>query len=250
MQVLVNKLMTTYDRRGKGKTVVCLHGWGDSRQTFAALATTLSDAYDVIVLDLPGFGKTDRPKTAWDLHDYAEFVRDFLKKIGVKKTYAIVGHSNGGGIAIRGLANGDLSAEKLVLLASAGIRGEYRGRGKLLRLMTKTGKVLTKPLPKNAKKRLRKAVYESIGSDMLVAEHMQETFKKIVADDVQDDAPKLKLPVLLVYGENDTATPPRYGDRFQALIPKAKLEILHDTGHFVHHEQPDKVASLTVEFLR
>src|SRR5690606_38998725 len=120
--------------------------------------------------------------------------------------------SNGGAIAIRGMARGWLSADNLVLLASAGIRGEYKGRVKALRLITKAGKALTTPLPKSVKQRLRKKVYATVGSDMLVAEHLQETFKKVVTDDVREDAARLALPTLLIYGDQDDATPVRYAE--------------------------------------
>jgi len=116
--------------------------------------------------------------------------------------------------------------------------------------VTKTGKLLTKPLPKSVKKRLRHTVYQSVGSDMLVAEHLQETFKKVVSEDVQAEAPKVKAETLLIYGDNDTATPARYGERFAALLPHAHLEVLTDAGHFVHHDKPDTVDRLLVEFLR
>lgn len=242
--------MTYYERAGKGKTVLVLHGWGDSMQSFRGLSATLREAFEVVALDLPGFGKTDAPVEAWDLTDYANFIAAFIAKIGVKKVYTIIGHSNGDAIAIRGLGAKSLASDKLVLLASSGIRGEYKGRAKALRLLAKTGKLLTKPLPKSAKKRLRKSVYESIGSDMLVVEHMQATFKKVITDDVQANAPSVKAKTLLIYGDKDTATPVRYGERLRDLIPGSSLTVLNDCGHFILHEQPEKATTAIVEFLQ
>jgi pimeloyl-ACP methyl ester carboxylesterase len=249
MQVIVNGLMTNYERKGSGKAVVLLHGWGDDLTTFRQLSAMLAGAFDVIAVDLPGFGKTETPKNDWKLDDFALFTADFLRKIGIKETYAVIGHSNGGAVAIRGVASGKLSPDRLVLLASSGIRGEYKGRNKALRLITKTGKLLTAPLPKRAKKRLQRTVYSTVGSDMLVAENMQETFKLVVTDDVQNDAATIEVPTLLIYGSNDTATPQRYGERFATLIPKSKLEIIKGAGHFVHHQHADDVGQLVTEFL-
>lgn len=241
--------MTRYERSGKGKTVVLLHGWADSVAGMRTLATALQKDYDVITVDLPGFGGTQAPLSPWGLDDYVQFVHDFLKKIGVKDTYAYVAHSNGGAIAIRGLAEDALQAQKLVLLASAGIRNEYKGRNRALRIITKAGKLLSTPLPANVKKKLRRKVYKAVGSDMLVAEHLQETFKRVVTDDVRADAAQLTLPVLLIYGEQDEDAPVWYGQQFHELMTDSTLEILPDAGHFVHIDRPDTVEKSIREFL-
>jgi len=250
MQVIVDSLLTHYETHGKGKTVLLLHGWGDSAAGLAGLQQALAKKYKVIALDLPGFGGTQAPGGVWGLDDYAYFVDHFLTKIEAARPRAIIGHSNGGAIAIRGMARGLLGADKLVLLASAGIRGEYKGRTKALRLLTKAGKALTTPLPKSVKQRLRKKVYQAVGSDMLVAEHLQETFKKIITDDVREDAARLSLPTLLVYGGQDEVTPIKHANLLNDAIKTSKLEILTNAGHFVHLDEPDKVVQLIEGFLK
>lgn len=246
---MVNKLITRYELTGKGKTVLMLHGWGDTLASFHDLTNALSEKYQVLVLDLPGFGQTQAPAETWDLLDYAKFVRDFLKKTKLKPSI-IIGHSNGGAIAIKGMGNGVLTADKLVLLASSGIRGEYKGKVKVARLITKTGKAFAKPLPSSMRFRLRRKVYDTIGSDMLVAEKLQETFKKIVADDVRPDAAKIKIPALLLYGDKDTATPLSYGKKLADEMPKAILDDISPAGHFVHHDQPEMVLNRIRDFLK
>lgn len=249
MQVVVDSLLTQYTVAGKGKAVLLLHGWGDSAAGLQSLAMSLAPSWRVILLDLPGFGGTQAPKEAWGITDYAVFVQHFLQKIDCTEVATIIGHSNGGAIAIRGVGRGLLQADKLVLLGTAGIRGEYKGRVKALRIITKIGKALTSPLPKGAKRQLRKAVYNTVGSDMLVAEHMQETFKKVVTDDVREDAARINIPTLLMYGEADTATPYWYGEAYHQLITGSTFELLPGVGHFSHLEQPKKVQQAIKEFL-
>lgn len=249
MQVIVDKLLTSYNQVGKGPVVVLLHGWGDTSVTFQKLAAALKSHYTVIMLDLPGFGNTQAPTEAWGLSDYAQFVAAFLKKIDAKP-YAVVAHSNGGAIAIRGLAADMLTADKLVLLASSGIRNTYKGSKKALRLAAKTAKVFTAPLPAPFKHKLKRRAYQSIGSDLFVAEHLQETFKRVVSDDVQADAARLTVPTLLIYGDRDEATPPAFGQLFHKAISGSQLHILAGAGHFVHHDQPQKVTTLIEEFLQ
>jgi pimeloyl-ACP methyl ester carboxylesterase len=249
MQVIVDSLLTVYEKAGTGPTILLLHGWGDTHTTFGALTRDLAASYTILLLDLPGFGGSQAPTEAWGLDDYAEFLNKFLAKIDSQDIYAVVGHSNGGAIAIRGLATKKLTSKKLVLLASAGIRDVYRGRKKALRWTAKAAKVATYPLPKSLQTKLKKGAYRTIGSDLFVAEHMQETFKRVVTDDVQKDAATLHVPTLIIYGSKDTATPPVYGERYQHAITDSRLEVLEGAGHFVHHDEPQKVATLIQEFL-
>lgn len=251
MQVIVDGVLTSYDTYGEnGPVVVLLHGWGDKAAGLAGLAEVLAQDHRVIAPDLPGFGATANPPGDWGLDDYAQFVRTFLQKIDIGGVTAFVGHSNGGAILVRGIASGVLDADRVVLLASAGIRSTYKGRNLALRILAKIGKVLVWPMPAALKKRLRKKVYQTIGSDMFVAEDLQETFKKVVTDDVQADAAKLTMPVLLVYGQNDDATPVSYARIFERRMPNAHLHIVPNAGHFVHIDQKQTVEALVREFLQ
>ncbi|MDZ7744766.1 MAG: alpha/beta hydrolase [Candidatus Saccharibacteria bacterium] len=249
MQAIVRDLLVNYTSRGKGKAILLLHGWGDSADTFSILQKQLSGDYHVVSVDLPGFGKSQTPNTAWGLDEYAEFTASFVKKVGIQPPYAIIGHSNGGAIATRGLGTDTLQTDKLILLASSGIRDVYKVHKKALRYLVKLGKYLTMPLPMSVKRGLRNRIYRSIGSDMLVAEHMQETFKKVITDDVQSDAKNITARTLLLYGGHDNATPTSYGETFHSLIQNSKLDVLPEAGHFIHQDAAEDVVKRVQAFL-
>jgi pimeloyl-ACP methyl ester carboxylesterase len=249
MNVVVDGLLTNYARTGSGKVVVILPGWGDTSVGWRAFQKQLSAHYDVVVLDLPGFGGTQAPEGAWGLDEYAIFVGKFVHKLDLGVPHAVIGHSNGGAIAQRGLRAGTITADRLVLLASAGIRNQNSGRTVALRVLAKVGNLGTMLLSSNARQKLRQRLYKSVGSDLLVAEHMQPTFRKIIADDTQQDAAMIAVPTLLIYGDKDTATPPAYGQTFHKLIPSSKLEIVPGAGHFVHLEQPRAILKQIEDFL-
>jgi len=104
------------------------------------------------------------------------------------------------------------------------------------------------PLPNSMRQKLRRKAYGAIGSDMFIAEHMQETFKKVVGADVLKDAAKLKEPVLLIYGSKDTSTPQDMA-RCLKCNTSRKARIIEGAGHFVHQESEQKVAELIKGFL-
>ncbi|GAC1500147.1 MAG: hypothetical protein NVS1B10_03500 [Candidatus Saccharimonadales bacterium] len=77
-----------------------------------------------------------------------------------------------------------------------------------------------------------------------------ETFKKTVAQDVQSDAKNIKIPTLLIYGQNDDAVPVADGRHYNHLIMDSKLEVLAGSGHFVHIDKTQEVNKLITEFLK
>jgi len=248
MNVVVNGLMTNYQKVGNGKTIVCLPGWGDTLDSFSELIKSLQAKYTVLVVDLPGFGGSETPPEAWGLSDYTKFVSNWMKKVGIIKTYAIIGHSYGGSLAIKGLANGDFKADKLILLASAGVRKKSALRKGIFKSAAKLGKLPSHLLPHHSRERLRKRLYKTASSEALLLPQMEQTFKKIVNEDVQTAARQISLPTLLVYGANDKTTPVSDGQKLSQAITRSKLEVVQ-TSHFLHQEQPEAVAQLMEDFL-
>ena len=249
MNVVANDLMVNYQLSGKGKLVLLLHGWGDSAKGLSALANELSKKYQVLSLDLPGFGASQAPTSVWDLDNYANFLELFLNKVGVKQPYTVVGHSNGGALAIRAVNINKLKPQKLILLAASGIRTGQASKRLVLKVIAKAGNIATIWMPERYRRALRKSLYGAAGSDALVAPHLLETFKRTVRQDVQTDAAALDVPTLLIYGKNDRAVPIADGQKYHALIKNSKLEII-DSEHFVHQEQPEQVVKLIMEFLK
>ena len=252
MQVIVDGIPASYLEIGSGKQIILfLHGWGDSGKTFEMLAKAItkeSKKYRAILLDLPGFGGTQAPNEAWGLDEYTLFTSHFLKKTSLEAN-VIVGHSNGGAIAINGLANGVLESEKLVLLASAGIRDPSIKKA-LLKTASVPAKLALKAFPKSAQRRVRQKLYGAVGSDYLVVENMQDTFKRVVSTDVAKSAASLRLPVCLIYGQEDDSTPPAFGKRLASLIKDSEFNLIPKTGHFVHQEQVYKTSSIIQEFIK
>jgi pimeloyl-ACP methyl ester carboxylesterase len=249
MQIVINKLLTHYETQGKGPAVLFLHGWGDTSKTFAPLIKDLQKQYTCIVLDLPGFGSSQQPDGIWGIEDYSEFVKAFLLKINVAPE-TLVGHSNGGTIAMFALSHKLITAKKLILLASAGIRTENSISKTVYKLIAKSGKQAAKIFSKKTQEKLRKKLYSTAGSDIFVSPHLEETFKKVVGYDIQKDAATIEQPTLLVYAEDDTATPRRYGDKLGQIIKNSKLVVLPAGGHFVHQTNTQEVQKLIKEFIK
>jgi len=251
MNVVVDGLMTSYQKIGSGKqTLLFLPGWGDDNKTFAKLIPQLVEDYSILILDLPGFGGSQAGPGAWGLDDYANFIKSWLAKIEAPNIYGLIGHSNGGGIAIRAISLGALEPARLVLIAAAGVRDQDKVRKKILKAAAISGRLITAPLPAESRKKLRRKVYARLGSDAGLFPQMEGTFRKIISQDVQADAGNIKIPTLLIYGDADKSTPAGFGKIFQRKISGSRLEIIEGAGHYLHQQQSEKVADLISNFLK
>jgi pimeloyl-ACP methyl ester carboxylesterase len=248
MKIIVQNLAMEYRDDGSGKVLLFLHGWQDSLQNFNTLSSLLAPKYRIICLDLPGFGKSEMPKEAWNLDRYIDFVSDFIKKLNLE-VYALVGHSFGGRIIIKGEAENIFTAQKIILIGSAGITKRKTFRNYFFKIVAKVGKLVVYIPPLYFwKEALRKKMYSFVGTDYANAGALQNTFLKIISEDLTDSAKKITVPSLLIWGENDTETPLSDGQRFNRLINNSQLEVLK-AGHFVHKEKSQEVAELIQKFL-
>jgi len=249
MKVIVRNLATEYKDEGLGPVLLLLHGWQDSLRTFDGLVDILKGRYRVIRLDMPGFGQTEVPKTAWELKDYVDFVTAFIKKLDVDVSY-IAGHSFGGRVAIKGIATGIFTPKKVVLIDTAGFVKSRSVQNRIIQGVARVGNlVLSVPPLTLLKESVRERFYNHIDSDYYTAGPLKETFVNIINEDLADCAAQIQIPALLIWGENDIATPLADGERFNELIKDSELKVIEDAGHFVHREKAETVAEYIQCFL-
>jgi pimeloyl-ACP methyl ester carboxylesterase len=251
MKLIVDGLAVNYEDQGKGPVVVLLHGWGIKGATFEVLAKRLAKHYRVLWLDLPGFGESEQPKNTWSVGEYASFVAKFLDKLGVHEAHALLGHSFGGRLIIKGVATGALRASKAVLMGSAGVKYSDSLRNRGFKVVAKVGKAaLSLPYLSALKNPLRKRLHKAAGSTDYteLVGPMREIFIKTIEEDLLPYTTKLTIPVLMVWGKNDEVTPLADAHKLAAAMKDVRIEVL-EGAHFVYLDQPDQSAKLIEEFL-
>ena len=252
MQLIVGDVAVRYEEEGTGPVALLLHGWGANLHTWDVLTNDLTnDGWRVLRLDLPGFGKSEMPKSAWSVSDYAAFVHAFLDKLGIAQLRLLVGHSFGGRIALKGVATRVFSPEKLILIGSAGVPEERTAKRRAFGILAKLGKAVSAVPPFSFfRDRLRRTLYEAAGStDYLNAGPLRDTFLKVIGEDLTHSAKAITIPTLLIWGEDDAETPLHRGRVLHECIHGSTLEVISDAGHFVHQEKPAEVARAVAVFL-
>ena len=98
-EITINGIKTNYEIFGEGKPFLILHGWGSNCERWAPVAELISQkGFKVVVVDLPGFGKSSALPMPWDTNKYINWIEQFIKEIGLSDFY-ILGHSFGGALA-------------------------------------------------------------------------------------------------------------------------------------------------------
>ena len=233
MFIRVAGVRLNYETLGSGDPVIVLHGWGATIQSVWPVVTHLSDRFQVYALDFPGFGKSQKPPTAWGVGDYAECFLGFLEALNIPKA-TLIGHSFGGRVSIVTAARWPQVVDKIVLVDSAGIRPK-RTLGYHLKVWTaKTGRrIASSPVLARHKTSIEQQVYKFLGaSDYASAGDLRPTFVQVVNEDLRPLLPQVAAPTLLVWGENDDSTPVSDARIMQAEMPNASLIVLQNAGHF------------------
>src|SRR3989344_6190580 len=120
--VLINGIDISYKTLGQGMPFLILHGWGSRSEKWQEVGRIIAEkGFRVIIPDLPGFGKSQTPKTPWGIDDYCNFVDNFVKLAGLDKFY-LSGHSFGGAVAAKYSIKSPQRIEKLFLVAARCIR--------------------------------------------------------------------------------------------------------------------------------
>ena len=242
MKLSINDMDINYIEYGnkKGKTIVLLHGWGQNIEMMKPLGDKLQDKYHVIIIDLPGFGESDEPKEIMNIYDYNEVVEKVLNKLKIKNP-TMIGHSFGGRISIVYASKNPV--EKVILFGSPCIRKEKKLSLKV-RILKKLKKVpgLNK-LEGFAKKHIGSRDYKA-ASPM-----MRDILVKTVNEDLSDCAKKIKVPTLLIWGDNDTEAPVEEAKELESIMKDAGLIVLENSTHYVYLENLGHVVNILNNYL-
>jgi pimeloyl-ACP methyl ester carboxylesterase len=231
-------------------SVVWGHGWGQDRRAFVPLASGLESFAAHTLVDFPGFGEAPEPPFAWTTAEYADETAKFLRaKFPGKIIW--VGHSFGCRVGLQLAARHPDLIAGLFLIAGAGLQ---RKRPVWQKTYFKTRVLVFKTLKRMVPLGLIKEEWlkQKFGSaDYRKSSGiMRGVLIKSVNEDLTEIARTITCPVALVYGMNDSETPPEIGERLQKLIPGAALTVLPGQDHYsVLAEGRHQVAPLLKQFM-
>ena len=267
----VNGSRARFLRAGEdGPPVVLIHGLGASAEIWSANIGALAAGHRVFVPDLPGFGRTAMPPGMdFSPAAYSRFVRDFMAALGIGRA-ALVGHSLGGGVALRVTLDDPGRVDRLVLASSAGLGPDVSLPLRIASLPFFDRVFFRPPLPVFTRF-LRRLVYDPAAIspefarlyyDMFFQPGAVRAFTAIlravvtirgarpgILEPIREGLGTIAAPVLILWGRRDRILPVGQALDAAGRIPGARLHIFERCGHMPNVEYPEAFNRLVLEFL-
>ena len=237
-----------YVEEGTGEPLVLLHGLFGAMSNFQGLVEYFKKYNRVIVPILP---LLDMDILHTSVSGLAKYVNRFLEALKLEGVH-LLGNSLGGHVALVHVLKNPERVKSLILTGSSGLfengmGDSYPKRGDYEFIKAKTA--LTFYDPAVATKELVDEVF-SITNNRLKAIKIIALAKSAIRNNLGEELNQIKLPTLLIWGNNDTITPPFVGKEFNRLIPNSELHFIDKCGHAPMMEVPDEFNTILHGFLK
>jgi 2-hydroxy-6-oxonona-2,4-dienedioate hydrolase len=237
-----------YVEEGQGDPIILLHGLFGAMSNFSHLVDFFKKTHQVIVPMLPLYELDIFHTTVGGL---ASHLHKFIEEKGYAN-FHLLGNSLGGHVGLVHTLKHPEKVRSLILTGSSGLyehgMGDtYPKRGDYDYIKNKTE--LTFYDPAMASKELVDEVYEIVNS-RIKAIKIIALAKSAIRNNIGDELHKLKMPTLLIWGNQDNITPPFVGEEFKKLIPHAELRFIDKCGHAPMMEVPDEFNKIMLNFLQ
>ncbi len=237
----------SYVDEGSGQVLMLLHGLFGALSNWEAVVNRFSSKFRVVIPMLPIY---TMPIKEAGLEGLRKYVEEFVEAMQLDNMI-IMGNSLGGHVALLYTLQNESKVSKLILTGSSGLfenamGGSYPRRGSYDYIKERVEYTFYNP--KVASKELVDEVFETTRS-IPMCMRIVAIAKSAQRNNLASDLPKIKVPTLLVWGLNDTITPPMVGHDFNRLIPHSKLRFIDKCCHAPMMEHPEKFNELTEEFI-
>jgi pimeloyl-ACP methyl ester carboxylesterase len=262
---------------GPRPRIVLLHGNPANMHDFGPLALLLREAFDVVAVDLPGFGRSERVRAVRGeslLQTYARHVEAAVERIGWRDDFHLLGHSHGAAVAQTMAALFPDRVTGLVLLGSIGVPANKGYRGLALPGATSALRLLVQalklPNPAALRRRIVRTIMEPIFaplplSDAWVAEQLAIIDNRpeilvsmaLVAHgdpcaELARTAARIRVPTLFIHGDSDSLVPAAHVRAIHELMRSAPalFHELRHAGHMLQLSHADRISTLVSDWVQ
>ncbi len=253
----------------EGTDLILIHGIGFYMETWENNVEFFSQNHRVFVLDLPGFGRSDKPDVQYSFPYFSQFVLDFMDEQGIERA-SLIGNSMGGGVCQHVAIQAPDKVAKLVLVNSAGFSKKL---SILLRVLSLPliGELLSRPSRNGTMKMLKECVYDpslitddmvELGYQIVSQPGATKAFlatlrssvkftglRKEVLGSFTDNYNSIKAPTLVIWGKQDRVLPFSGMNVAEKGIPNTMVHIFDPCGHMPQIERPEEFNTIVENFL-
>ncbi|MFZ0089422.1 MAG: alpha/beta hydrolase [Solirubrobacteraceae bacterium] len=262
-----------YRESGTGPALVLLHSLGLSHREWEPIVAPLSSRFRVVLPDLPLHGDSeDRPRHPYSPDWFADVIAGFCREVGGPRAM-VAGHDLGAEVALLAVSTGRLEPAALVLMPNrlhrrdefAAKRTAWRMACRMAalpgldRVMAHGAKLMFRPavgerlsLQRNAAARdLMRHAFADVGGNGNLARSWAKFARRWPVDaqrQLLDAYPRMQMPVLLLWADEDPAHPIDAATEALDLLPEAQLRTLPGTGFLIAYDDPVGVARELIAF--
>jgi pimeloyl-ACP methyl ester carboxylesterase len=238
----------SYIEMGEGTPIIILHGLMGGLSNFDGVANFFgAKGYKVIIPELPIYTMS-LIKT--NVKSFAKYLYDFIEFKGYKNVI-LLGNSLGGHIGLYHTKLYPKKIKALVITGSSGLYesamgGGYTKRGDYEVIKKKAQEVFYDPAI--ATKEIVDEVFETVNDRNKLVKTLAIA-KSAIRHNMAKDLPKIKTPTCIIWGKNDTVTPPDVAEEFNQLLPDSDLFWIDKCGHAAMMEHPEEFNSILYKWL-
>jgi pimeloyl-ACP methyl ester carboxylesterase len=237
-------------RGGEGLPLIFLHG-ASGHVGWLPFLDRLSQNFDVLVPEHPGFGGSDDPAWLDRPSDLAYFYLDMMETLKLDRVH-LMGTSLGGWIAAELAIRNTVRLASLTLVCAVGIAADGVPLDDIFRMSPEENARRFYFDPERVQRRLEglaKADARTLLRNRSTVVRLG--YPRFTNPELAKWLHRVDVPTLLLWGENDGLVPPRLGEAYRNLIPNSKLTVISRAGHAPFEEQPDAfLAAFNDFFLR
>jgi len=236
-----------YIEEGEGETLMLLHGLFGALSNWETVLSRFSSNYRVIIPLMPIY---DMPMRKAGLKELVKFVENFVAEKSLNE-FSLIGNSLGGHVALMYTLKHPDKVKAMALTGSSGLfensmGGSYPKRGNYEYIKERVEYTFYDP--KTATKEYVDEVF-NITKSIPKCMNIVAIAKSAQRNNLASEIPNIKIPTLLVWGLNDTITPPAVAHEFDRLLPNSTLKFIDKCSHVPMMEHPELFNDYLEEFL-
>ena len=262
-RIAIGDLEIAYRHAGEGPPLVLLHGGLEDSRAWRQQVDDLSDEFSLFAWDAPGCGQSSEPSANWRMPEYADCLARWLRALGLARAH-ILGLSWGSTLALEFYRRyADVPASLVLVGAYAGWAGSLppaEVTRRLERLLSTADlppermiadmlpTLLPNTAPASLVEEVTRMLYENAGVFHPVG--YRAMVRAMAEADLRDVLGTIRLPTLLLYGQNDQRSPLTVAKEFHARVPRSELVVMPGAGHICNNEAPAEFNAHVRRFLR
>lgn len=218
--------------------IILVHGLGVSSRYMMPTALKLAPHRTIYAPDLPGFGRSRRPKRALNLTEMSDVLARWMELLAVERA-VLVANSIGCQIIVDLARRCPEMVERLVLVSPTVDREARTAFRSFMRLL------LDVPRERLSLGFIALLDYLRAGFGRTAL-----TFGYAIQDELEERLPHVRQPTLVVRGQHDPVVPLRWAEEVKQRLPTSQLVVIKGAAHAVNHNSPDELAQAVLEFLK